>query len=131
MNRPRVLVVDDEPLITSMLSMVLDLGLDAEVVTTNSSLHSWEILRQGDISLLVTDYLMPDLNGLRLVRAMRKHGITIPALLLTGYCDEPELVANTDTLSPFEVIVKPWDNEFLLGRIRALLAISDQPTRAT
>jgi CheY-like chemotaxis protein len=128
MNRPRVLVVDDEPLITSMLSMVLDLGLDAEIVTSNSSLQAWEILRQGSVTLLLTDYLMPDLNGLRLIRAMRKHGITIPAVLLTGYCDEPELVANTDLLSPFEVIVKPWNNEHLLGRINALLAVANKST---
>ena len=117
MSRPIVLIVDDEPLITSMLSMLLDLGVDAEVITTNSSLHAREILQQGRISLLITDYLMPEMNGLNLVRALREQGSSIPVLLLTGYCDEPELAANNERLKPFEVIVKPWNNEHLLQRI--------------
>jgi CheY-like chemotaxis protein len=121
MSRPTILVVDDEPLITNMLSMILDLGLDAEVITTNSSLQAREILREGRISLLLTDYLMPDLNGLNLVRALRENGSVIPVMLLTGYCDEPELTANHDRFKPFEVIVKPWNNEDLLRRINAWL----------
>jgi len=121
MNRPRILVVDDEPLITNMLSMVLDLGVDAEIITTNSSTRAREILQHGDISLLLTDYLMPEMNGLKLIRSLRDQGSTIPVLLLTGYCDEPELAANTDVLKPFEVIVKPWNNEDLLKRINGWL----------
>jgi response regulator RpfG family c-di-GMP phosphodiesterase len=121
MSRPVILVVDDEPLITNMLSMVLDLSIDAEILTTNSSPHAQEILRDGKISLLLTDYLMPQLNGLHLVRSMREEGNTIPVVLLTGYCDEPELAANTDFLKPFEVILKPWNNEDLVQRIKAKL----------
>ena len=122
MSRPVVLVVDDEPLITSMLGMILELSLDAEVITTNSSLQAREILKEGRISLLVTDYLMPDLNGLNLVRALREQGSTIPVMLLTGYCDEPELATNNELLRPFEVIVKPWNNEKLVQRINAWLS---------
>jgi|SRR5580658_5251590 CheY-like chemotaxis protein len=121
MSRPTVLVVDDEPLVTDMLSMILDLGLDAEVIVTNSSLKAREILQQGRISLLLTDYFMPDLNGLSLVRGLRDQGSVIPVILLTGYCDEPELATNTDILQPFEIIVKPWNNEHLLQRINSWL----------
>jgi CheY-like chemotaxis protein len=121
MNRPTVLVVDDEPLVTQMLSILLELNLEMNVVTTNSSLEARDILRQGNISLLLTDYLMPDLNGINLIRALRDEGSTIPVIVLTGYCDEPELAANAPALGPFEVIVKPWNNEHLLQRIDAWL----------
>lgn len=121
MNRPTILVVDDEPLITQMLSMMLDLSLDVDVVTTNSPIEACAILREGKISLLLTDYLMPELNGLSLVRMFRQLGGTIPVLLLTGYCDEPELEGNADLLKPFEIIVKPWNNEHLVERIKAHL----------
>jgi len=121
MNRPVILLVDDEPLITNMLSMVLDLSLDAEIVVSNSSLDAQKILRDGKVSLLVTDYLMPQLNGLHLIRTLREEGSTIPVVLLTGYCDEPELAANTDILKPFEVILKPWNNEDLVRRLKAKL----------
>ncbi len=123
MSRPIVLVVDDEPLITNMLGMVLDLGVDAVVLTTNSPVKALEILEEGRVSLLLTDYLMPELNGLKLIQALRQMGSTIPVLLLTGYCDEPELAANHDRLKPFEVIVKPWKNEYLVGRINSWLGV--------
>ena len=121
MSRPTLLVVDDEPLVTQMLSILLELNLEMNVVTTNSSLHARDILRQGNISLLLTDYLMPDLNGINLIRALRDEGSAIPVIVLTGYCDEPELAANAAVLGPFEVIVKPWNNEYLLQRISAWL----------
>ena len=121
MSRPIILVVDDDPLITNMLTMVLDLSLDAEIFTTNSSVEAQEILRQRRVSLLLTDFLMPNLNGIHLIRTMREEGITIPVVLLTGYCDEPELAANPDFLQPFEVILKPWNNENLIRRIKAHL----------
>jgi len=119
MSRPIILVVDDEPLVTQMLAMVLELSVPADVVTTNSSLRAREILLERPVALLLTDHLMPDLNGINLIRSLRERGSTVPAILLTGYCDEPELVANTQALNPFEVIVKPWDNEFLVQRIKA------------
>ncbi len=121
MSRPTILVVDDEPLVTQMLSILLELHLEMNVVTTNSSLEALDILRQGGVSLLLTDYLMPDLNGINLIRALRDDGGTIPVIVLTGYCDEPELAANATVLNPFEVIVKPWSNEHLLQRINAWL----------
>jgi len=118
MNRPTILVVDDEPLVTQMLAILLDLSLDVSVLTTNSSLQARDILREGKVSLLLTDYLMPELNGINLIRALRDMGSAIPVIILTGYCDEPELAANVGVLGPFEVIVKPWNNEHLLQRIK-------------
>jgi two-component system response regulator FixJ len=124
MTRPTVIVVDDEPLITSMLGMILDLSLDADVITLNSPVKVCELLQKQTASLLITDYLMPEFNGIQLVRTIREQGIMIPVVLLTGYCDEPELIANSERLKPFEVIVKPWDNEYLVKRINALLGRS-------
>jgi two-component system response regulator FixJ len=124
MSQPIILIVDDEPIVTSMLGMILDLSLAAKVLTTNSSPQARDILQQGQVSLLITDYLMPELNGLNLIRGLRERGSTIPVLLLTGYCDEPELAANTEILRPFEVIVKPWSNEHLVQRINFWLSSS-------
>jgi CheY-like chemotaxis protein len=121
MSIPTLLVVDDELMVTQMLGMLLELSLAVHVVTTNSSLRAREILEEGNVSLLLTDYLMPELNGINLVRALRQQGSRIPVILLTGYCDEPELVAHAKALAPFEVFLKPWNNELLLKRIQCLL----------
>jgi len=129
-NRPTILVVDDEPLVTQMLAILLELYLEMKVITTTSSLEARDILQQGNVSLLLTDYLMPDLNGINLIRALRDYGSTIPVIILTGYCDEPELAANMEVLGPFEVIVKPWSNEHLLQRIKALVQKSPETSDA-
>ena len=118
MRRPTILVVDDEPLITQMLSVVFELSLDAEIIALNSSVKAREILQEGRVTLLLTDYLMPELNGLHLIRFLRDQGNKIPVIVLTGYCDEVELAANAAILEPFEVVVKPWSNEHLLQRIK-------------
>ncbi len=123
MQRPTVLLVDDDPIITGMLAMMLDLCLDVTVLATNSPLEAQELLKEDLVSLLLTDYLMPQMNGIALIRFLRQRGSAIPALLLTGYCDEPELASNTSHLKPFEVIVKPWNNEFLIDRIKANLSL--------
>jgi CheY-like chemotaxis protein len=118
MSLPTILIVDDEVMVTQMIGMLLELSLPASVLTANSPVQALEILREGRVSLLLTDYLMPDLNGISLIRALRLQGSAIPAILLTGYCDEPELMAHAGVLAPFEVIFKPWNNEKLLQRIQ-------------
>lgn len=121
MDRPTILVVDDDPLVTQMLGILLDLSFNVNIVTTNSALEARAILQEKKVALLLTDYLMPELNGINLIRALRDQGGTIPVIILTGYCDEPEVEANAKVLGPFEVIVKPWDNEYLLKRIKTCL----------
>ena len=118
MSLPTILVVDDDPMVTQMLGMLLDLSLSAKVVTTNSSLQAREILQGGGVTLLLTDHLMPDLNGINLARSLRNEGSRLPIILLTGYCDEPELISNVEALMPFEVLFKPWNSEVLLQRIQ-------------
>ncbi len=121
MTRQLILLVDDDPLITQMLGMVLELSLNVDVVATNSPLRAREILRHGKVSLLLTDYLMPEINGLKLIRSLREEGNTLPIILLTGYSDEPELVANAEKLQPLEILSKPWSNDVLTQRIKANL----------
>ncbi len=108
-------------MITQMLAMLLEISLDAEVLTTNEPLHARELLRERKISLLLTDHLMPQLNGINLIRELRREGNRVPVILLTGYCDEPELTTDAKSLAPFEIITKPWNNEFLLTQIHRAL----------
>jgi DNA-binding response OmpR family regulator len=121
MSRQLILLLDDDPLITQMLGTVLELSLNVDVVATNSPLRAREILRHGHVSLLLTDYIMPEINGLDLVRALREEGNTIPVIVLTAFSDELEHIAKTERLDPFEVLIKPSSNEILTKRIKVHL----------
>lgn len=126
MSSPTILVVDDEPIITEMLSMLLEIGVEAEVITTNSPVEASRILQQRDVSLLLTDYFMPEIDGLQLAKAWREGGNTHPVILITGHAEEPEIAESAPDLEPFEVVAKPWNNERLLKRIETLLSESSE-----
>ena len=93
-----ILLVDDEPLVRSGTAELLaDLGYS--VLQASSAAEALGLLRTGEapIDLLVTDYLMPGMNGDEMVRTARKLVPELPALLITGYTNlasgaSPDLV---------------------------------------
>jgi CheY-like chemotaxis protein len=121
MSRHLILLLDDDPLITQMLGTVLELSLNVDVVATNSPLRAREILRHGKVSLLLTDYIMPEINGLDLVRSLREEGNNLPVIVLTAFNENPESAGKTEKLDPFEVLIKPCSNEILTQRIKTFL----------
>ena len=82
-----ILVVDDDALIaSSTVGMLEDLGHD--VLEANTPARALEILRNGrTIDLLITDYLMPKMNGAQLAIAAREVRPGLPVLLATGFAD--------------------------------------------
>lgn len=124
MSKSCILVVDDEPMMTEIIQMLLPLYIDVEVVTTNFPQEAFEILCNRSISLLITDYFMPGMNGLELIKRIRERQLALPIIVLTGYYDNPELHQRNDTVGAFEIVKKPWDNTNLVDRIKALLPVA-------
>lgn len=117
-----ILVVDDEPMMTDVIKMMLSLYLDANVLTTNSPHEALEILAGHPVSLLITDYFMPGMNGLELIKTVRGRQFSMPIIVLTGYYDSPELKLGNHTFGTFEIMGKPWSNSKLVERIKTLTA---------
>ncbi len=88
-----ILVVDDEDMVrVSTATMLADLGF--AVIEAASAAEALALLNAGTaIDALVTDYLMPEVNGAELITAARALRPDLPALLVTGYAD-------TDALDP-------------------------------
>ncbi len=84
----RILVIDDEPLLTHYLEALLS-NEGYRVATFNDPLQGLEYFRQHsqEVDMLITDQTMPGLTGLELARQIRQQGITIPVILCTGYRD--------------------------------------------
>ena len=80
-----ILLVDDEELVrTGTCEILSDLGY--EVIEATSGAEALRILRSGDVpDLLVTDYLMPGMNGVELVEQAKVLAPAMKALLITGY----------------------------------------------
>ena len=79
----RILVVDDEPVLRDLTSGALKRA-GYHVDSAKDGAEAWEILQQHGYDLLVTDYNMPRLTGVELIKNLRAAGIRLPAILVTG-----------------------------------------------
>ena len=115
----RLLLVDDEPHLTDLLSEELvDQGYQVEVASTIS--EAWQFLHLEVLpELLVLDWSLPDGIGPDLCERMRKDGIKIPVLMLTGHDEVSDRVLALDA-GVDDYLVKPFSIDELLARLRAL-----------
>ena len=114
-----VLLVDDEPRLRTFLKEELELE-GYQVNTAGDAACAWEQLDQPSLpELLVLDWNLPDGSGLELCQRMRKAGINLPVLMLTGHDDVSDRVLALDA-GVDDYLVKPFSVEELLARLRAL-----------
>lgn len=97
-----LLVDDEEPARSSTAAILEDMG--HEVVQAGSGETALHLFRARPFDLIITDYLMPAMNGLELAAAARKVRSSIPILMITGFADIAGAGANVARLSkPFRV----------------------------
>jgi serine phosphatase RsbU (regulator of sigma subunit) len=113
-----VLVVDDEEMVTTTLSTYLELVTDYEILTSQSPLVALEILRSRKVDLIISDFLMPEMDGLAFLSEAKKLHPEIPAILLTGYADKENAIKAINDVGLYQYIEKPWENEHLKLVIR-------------
>lgn len=81
----RILLVDDEALVRAGTAMMLD-ELGHVVVEASSAKQALELLADdAGFDLLMTDFKMPDMDGLEMVERARQRGPAVPVILMTGY----------------------------------------------
>jgi two-component system response regulator MprA len=116
---PAVLVVDDDPSIRRMLARTLTAeGFAIELAGDGGSALAAIERRMPDA--VVLDVMMPGLDGLAVCRRLRSVGLDLPILLLTARDGVAERVAGLDAGAD-DYVVKPFDLDELLARMRALL----------
>lgn len=114
----RILVVDDDPQISGLLKR----GLAYEGYTVDTAGDGQEALakaRQNEPDLVILDVLMPGMDGFEVARRLRQ-GSRVPILMLTAKGMVADKVAGLDAGAD-DYIVKPFDFDELLARVRALL----------
>lgn len=113
---PRLLIVDDDPEITSALARGLRLhGYEAE--TVNRYDHALERLRAGTYSGAIIDVMLGADSGLDLVRTARNAGATLPILMLSALSDVEHRTAGLEA-GEDDYVVKPFSFDELVARLR-------------
>jgi len=112
-----IVAVDDDALVLEgTVSMLEDLG--HKVVSANSGQQALDaILNEHDVSLLITDQVMPDMTGAQLIERLASVRPRIPAILATGFGEVPE---DLDRMA-FR-LTKPYDQRELADAIRRVFA---------
>ena len=124
--KDRILVVDDDPDILQFVEMNLDMeGFDAQ--TAESGRVALEVARERPRDLILLDVMMPELDGLTVLRRLRSSPATssIPVVLLTAKALAEDRVRGLD-LGADDYITKPFDIEELLARVKAVLRRAQQ-----
>ncbi len=116
---PRILVVDDDPKIRTVVRR----GLAYEgyrVVEAASGEEGLDKAREHLPDLVVLDIMLPGIDGLEVTRRLRSSGDKLAILMLTARDDVPDRVAGLETGAD-DYLVKPFSFDELLARVRALL----------
>jgi len=116
----RILVIDDEVDMLSLIKLILIEKTDYEVVTTNNPLEVSELLAQKKFDVIVTDLKMPIMDGLDVVDAIRKKDELVPIIIITAY-GSIESAEEAVKKGAFDYITKPFRQEQLLISIKRAL----------
>jgi DNA-binding NtrC family response regulator len=110
---PVIAIVDDEEMVLTSLRSFLMLETDYEVETYRSPKKAIEELKAKNLDLIVSDYLMPEMNGIEFLLEVKKLHPFATRILLTGYADKENAIKAINEVGLYQYVEKPWDNDDL------------------
>jgi two-component system OmpR family response regulator len=117
-DRPNVLVVDDEPLITDLLAAALRFeGFDVRVASNGSD--ALDLCRSTRFDMVLLDVMLPDIEGTDVCRRLREGGNRVPVVFLTARDATEDKVAGLSVGDDY--VTKPFSLDELVARVWAVL----------
>lgn len=114
-----VLIIEDEAKVIEFISK----GLEEEgytVTPATNGKQGLDLLNVHKYDIVLLDLMIPEIDGLKVLRNMRAWGINTPVLIITAKSSKEDVVRGLDTGSD-DYLTKPFSFEELLARMRALL----------
>jgi DNA-binding NtrC family response regulator len=110
--KPHILVVDDEENIRSALRRIL--RRDYQLSFAESGAQALEILKTERPDVILSDYLMPEMTGLELLKRCRLFYPEMSRVVLTGQAEMQVVIAAINEGAVFRFLTKPWEEDELL-----------------
>ncbi len=117
-DKETIILVDDEEMVLTSLSSFLNLETDYAVETFKSAKEALAFVEDNYVSVVVSDYLMPEMDGITFLGKVRDIKPEIPRIILTGYADKENAIKAINEVGLYQYIEKPWDNDDLLIILR-------------
>ena len=113
-----IVVVDDEKIVTSAFKTLLKVEGFCDAHFFNSPKEAIEFLKTNVPDLVISDFLMPEMNGLEFLTEVKKMYPEVSKILLTGYADKENAIKAINEVGLYRYIEKPWDNNDLILNIK-------------
>ncbi len=108
-----VIIVDDEPDLLDLLKLILTEKTDYTVLTTTDPHQAIDWCRTHKADLLISDLRMPDMEGIELLKIIKKIDPNLPLILMTAY-GTIESAVEAMRHKAFDYITKPFRKEQIL-----------------
>jgi len=117
----RILVIDDDESVRDSLKDLLSVH-GYQVAVARDGREGLEVLHRQRFDLVVTDLLMPNVDGIEIIREIRKHDASLKVLAISGGDHATHFLHlnAAQALGADDVLKKPFDEESLLAAIRRL-----------
>ena len=125
MSGRRILIVDDDAALRQSLAEQLELHAEFTSVECDNATRAREVVAGERFDAILLDVGLPDMDGRELCRLLRRDGVTVPIVMLTGADSEADTVLGLDA-GANDYVTKPFRLGVLLARLRAHLRQSEQ-----
>ena len=118
MENSLVIIVDDEKMVTSAFKTLLKLEGFNNCVAFNNPIEAVDYLKSNKPDIIISDFIMPEMNGLEFLTEAKKLYPDVSKILLTGYADKENAIKAINEVGLYKYIEKPWDNDDLIINIK-------------
>ncbi len=120
MNIKHILVVDDELQLLNTLRFILSTN-NYRVTTAINGKEAFDKVKEfmnteEKIDLIITDILLPEMNGIDLIKELKNYNVNIPIFVISAY-ESKDLLNEIFELGSYEFINKPFSKDTLLDRL--------------
>lgn len=112
------MIVDDEEIVLKSVRNYLLLETDYNILGYGNPVEALAAIEKQEIDLAISDYLMPQMNGIEFLLKVKEMYPTATRIILTAYADKENAIKAINELGLFQYIEKPWDNDQLKMVIR-------------
>ncbi len=120
MTKPKILIVDDELPIRTMLRYALEKA-DFEVFEAEDAKKAQEAINLKLPGIILLDWMLPNLSGVTFAKSLKQNTVTqdIPIIMITAKADEESIILGLEAADDY--MVKPFSPRELIARVRAVL----------
>ncbi len=111
----QILVVDDDEAIVQCVATLIEVETPHRVVGETAPRRAIERAKLSPFDMVISDFLMPDIDGIGLLLEIRRLCPETTLVLLTGYADKENAIRAINEVGIFQYMHKPWENEDLLS----------------